>query len=51
MDYSVVVQDGDYGFAAVTRGSYSLFDPAGTPEGYLDGKSTSVILIFRSKNS
>ena len=36
----MVVKDGDDGFAAVTRGSYSLFEPSGAPEGYLDGKST-----------
>ncbi|CAN9433575.1 unnamed protein product [Alternaria alternata] len=37
MDYSVVVQDGEDGSAAVIRGSYSLFEPSGAPEGYLDG--------------
>ncbi|KAI4681600.1 hypothetical protein J4E81_009960 [Alternaria sp. BMP 2799] len=37
MDYSVVVQGGDDGFAAVVRGSYALFDPTAAPEGYLDG--------------
>jgi hypothetical protein len=42
----VVVKDGDDGFAAVTRGSYSLFEPSGASEGYLDGKSTCAILVF-----
>lgn len=36
----MVVQDGEDGSAAVIRGSYSLFEPSGATEGYLDGKST-----------
>ncbi|KAH6866456.1 hypothetical protein BKA58DRAFT_412605 [Alternaria rosae] len=45
MDYSVVVQGGDDAFTAVVRGSYSLFDPTATPEGYLDVTTASKILI------
>ncbi|KAH6638391.1 hypothetical protein C7974DRAFT_451764 [Boeremia exigua] len=37
MDYSVVVEDCDQGFAAVTKGSYSVFEPEAAPEGFLDG--------------
>ena len=48
MDYSVVVQGGDDAFAAVVSGSYSLFDPTAAPEGYLDGTTTSGILVSNS---
>ncbi|CBX98081.1 hypothetical protein IAQ61_010184 [Plenodomus lingam] len=44
MDYSLVVRDGDEGFAAVTRGSYAIFDPDAPPEGYLDGYLAAYII-------
>lgn len=37
MDYSMVVQGGEKGFAAVVRGSYNLYNPGGEPTGYTDG--------------
>lgn len=37
IDYSVVVADGDPGYAAVTKGRFSIIDPDGPPEGFLDG--------------
>ncbi|CAN9426199.1 unnamed protein product [Alternaria alternata] len=39
MDYSMVVQGGHDGFAAVVRGSYNIYDPSGGPTGYTDGIS------------
>lgn len=38
MQYSLVVEGGDSGFAANVQGSYNLFDPNAPPSGYLDGK-------------
>jgi hypothetical protein len=50
MDYSVVVHDGDDGFAAVTRGSYSLFEPTADPEGYLGGSFIFATFISESND-
>ncbi|KAH9878303.1 hypothetical protein J1614_003520 [Plenodomus biglobosus] len=43
IDYSVVVADGDPGYAAVTKGRFSIIDPDGPPEGFLDGTITSLL--------
>ena len=50
MDYSVVVQGGDDGSAAVVRGSFALFDPTAAPEGYLDGTTASKTLVSKSND-
>ncbi|KAF9878639.1 hypothetical protein CkaCkLH20_04131 [Colletotrichum karsti] len=44
MDFSIVVGGGANGFAAVTRGSYNLYNPAGEPQGYLDGLLASYLI-------
>jgi hypothetical protein len=37
IDMSLVIRDGDDGYAAVLKGSYSLFAPGAPPSGPLDG--------------
>ncbi|KAK1710317.1 uncharacterized protein BDZ83DRAFT_724054 [Colletotrichum acutatum] len=44
MDFSIVAEGGENGYAAVTRGSYNLYNPSGEPEGYLDGLLASYLI-------
>ena len=37
--YSLVLQGGKEGYAAVVEGTMNLFEPDAPPGGYLDGKS------------
>jgi hypothetical protein len=37
-NYSIVLQGGEKGYAAVMEGNMNLFDPGAPPEGYTDGK-------------
>ncbi|KAJ0368465.1 hypothetical protein COL26b_010884 [Colletotrichum chrysophilum] len=44
MDFSLIVNGGETGFAAVVRGSYDLYNPTGDPQGYLDGLLASYLI-------
>ncbi|KAK1673621.1 hypothetical protein BDP55DRAFT_555965 [Colletotrichum godetiae] len=46
MDFSIVVEGGENqrGYAAVTRGSYNLYNPTGEPQGYVDGLLASYLI-------
>ncbi|KXH33025.1 hypothetical protein CSIM01_05160 [Colletotrichum simmondsii] len=44
MDFSIVAEGGENGYAAVTRGSYNLYNPSGEPQGYLDGLLASYLI-------
>ncbi|KAJ0332927.1 hypothetical protein COL5a_001655 [Colletotrichum fioriniae] len=51
MDFSIVAEGGGNGYAAVTRGSYNLYNPSGEPQGYLDvlfDPATNLPYIIRS---
>ncbi|KAL0930640.1 metallo-beta-lactamase superfamily protein [Colletotrichum truncatum] len=49
MDFSLLVEGGDDGFAAVVRGSYDLYSPGGQPQGYLDGLLSSYLISEANK--
>ncbi|EXF77874.1 hypothetical protein CFIO01_04128 [Colletotrichum fioriniae PJ7] len=44
MDFSIIAEGGGNGYAAVTRGSYNLYNPSGEPQGYLDGLLASYLI-------
>ncbi|KAH9225404.1 hypothetical protein K456DRAFT_1731948 [Colletotrichum gloeosporioides 23] len=44
MDFSLIVNGGETGFAAVVKGSYDLYNPTGDPQGYLDGLLASYLI-------
>ncbi|KAF5026944.1 hypothetical protein F66182_974 [Fusarium sp. NRRL 66182] len=39
MDFSLLIEGGDDGFAAVVQGSYDMYNPGGEPSGYTDGRT------------
>ncbi|KAF5026951.1 hypothetical protein F66182_981 [Fusarium sp. NRRL 66182] len=51
MDFSMVVQDGDDGFAAVVEGSDLLFAPGAPPGGYKDGYLAALLINEATKMS
>lgn len=42
--YSLVLQGGEKGYAAVAQGSMNLFEPDAPPAGYTDGKMLEKIV-------
>ncbi|KAH7141949.1 hypothetical protein EDB81DRAFT_899393 [Dactylonectria macrodidyma] len=44
MDFSLLIEGGDEGFAAVVEGSYNLYNPGGEPAGYVDGLLASYLI-------
>ncbi|RSL96332.1 hypothetical protein CDV31_013510 [Fusarium ambrosium] len=49
MEYSLVIQGGELGFAANVAGSYSVFDPTAPPSGYQDGTTIGFFFDKRSQ--
>ncbi|KAF5264657.1 hypothetical protein FOXYS1_4556 [Fusarium oxysporum] len=45
MNYSLLVQGGEDGYAAVVSGSYNIFDPDAPLSGYLDGLLSGYLLF------
>ncbi|RFN52385.1 metallo-beta-lactamase superfamily protein [Fusarium flagelliforme] len=51
IDMSLVIRDGDDGYAAVVEGSYSLFAPGAPPSGPLDGLLAAYLINEATKMS
>ncbi|KAH7384600.1 hypothetical protein BKA66DRAFT_462501 [Pyrenochaeta sp. MPI-SDFR-AT-0127] len=51
VDYSLVLEGGNEGFAAIVEGSYSIWLPETPPQGYLDGLLTAFVIREAEKMS
>ncbi|KAK6216994.1 hypothetical protein QIS74_07108 [Colletotrichum tabaci] len=49
--FTIIIQGGDDGFAAVTEGNRNMFDPSAGPQGYVDGVLAAYLIKEANKMS